>query len=138
MKLLFLLATTAIAAGLLIDFVPAAAEPTAALFTAAQADRGGQYYAERCASCHGAALGGSNGSPALKGPEFAFGWSGKPVRELYDYIRTKMPPGMIGVLSDPQYADVTACILAANGQTAGPDELGAGSAAMDSTLVLSR
>jgi alcohol dehydrogenase (cytochrome c) len=135
---LLLLAMSTIPAGVLIAIVSAAAEPATELFTAAQADRGGRYYAERCASCHGATFGGSNGSPALKGPEFAFGWSGKPVRELYDYIRTKMPPGMIGVLDDPQYADVTACILAANGQTAGPDELGAGSPAMDSALVLSR
>jgi len=136
-KRLLLPGPSAIAAGALIA-IAWAAEPATGSFTAAQAERGGQYYAERCASCHGATFGGSNGSPALKGPEFAFGWSGKPVRELYDYIRTKMPPGMIGVLDDPQYADVTACILAANGQTAGTGELGAGSPAMDSALALPR
>lgn len=138
MRLLLLLGASILAACMVIAIAAAGEAPAAGGFTAAQAVRGGQYYAERCASCHGATFGGSNGSPALKGPEFAFGWSGKPVRELYDYIRTKMPPGMIGVLDDPQYADVTACILAANGRTAGPDELGAGSPAMEGALLLPR
>lgn len=91
----------------------------ASLFTEAQATRGGEVFGAHCAVCHGAELTGGGGSPALSGPDFLFGWSRKSTKDLVDYIANKMPPGESHTLSDPEYEDVTAYILSANGFKAG-------------------
>jgi hypothetical protein len=46
---------------------------------------------------------------------FMLAWEGKSVAELLTYVRTMMPPGQVGTLSDQDYADVLAKILQANG-----------------------
>lgn len=110
----------------------------AGAFTAAQADRGNKPYADQCASCHGVDFTGSTGTPALRGPEFVAGWDGKTVGSLYDYIRVMMPSGKTGVLSDQEYADVTARILAANGVSAGSIELTKDSPGLNTAIHLSQ
>jgi alcohol dehydrogenase (cytochrome c) len=68
----------------------------------------------RCASCHGANLQGTAHAPELAGVNFKEAWSGRPA-ELLPYIKGSMPPGEAGSLTDRQYADIAAYILAANG-----------------------
>lgn len=92
-------------------------------FTFAQAEFGQQAYAANCASCHGEALEGVRYGPPLKGGTFAEQWSGKPVRDLYEYTSTKMPEENPGALAPEVYAATLAYILQQNGVPAGPEPL---------------
>ena len=104
------LATLLAVAGLSV-----AQDDPAAPFTQAQADRGAATFAASCASCHGAELEGMAHFPALAGPSFQTEWAGKTVAELHTYIHTNMPLGQGGSLSDQEYLDLVAFLLAANG-----------------------
>lgn len=95
------------------------------LFSGGQAARGGEVFASHCAVCHGSELTGGGGSPTLNGPDFLFGWSKKTTKELVEYIATNMPPGQGHSLTDPEYEDVAAYILSANGFPAGQSPLAA-------------
>jgi hypothetical protein len=53
--------------------------------------------------------------PSAVGPEFMFNWNGKPVSELFVYLKTTMPPTAPGSLSDRQYADAMAALFKHNG-----------------------
>jgi mono/diheme cytochrome c family protein len=100
--------------GLLIE---AADEPSgqAALYTKTQALAGAKVYSTNCASCHGAALQGVS-APAIAGKDF----QKTAVADKYtvSIIRTivtqNMPLSNPGSLSDTQYADVLAYLLASN------------------------
>lgn len=98
-------------------------------YTGPQAERGTAIFNTSCSTCHGQELTGGPGTPPLIGPEFLFNWKQKTAAELYDYIKTKMPPGSAGTLSDQQYADTVAVILKANGQSSNAAELTADPAA---------
>jgi mono/diheme cytochrome c family protein len=95
-----------------------AAEATAGYYTAEQAERGGESYAQHCASCHGEDL---QGNPPLVGDDFLARWD--TVAELYDYNRTHMPQDDPGSLDDDTYADITAFILQQNDLPEGEEEL---------------
>ena len=88
------------------------------LFTAAQAATGRDAYQARCASCHLADLGGRNEASPLAGSSFMSVWRARSTKELYDYIRTSMPPGGATLGAD-EYLSITAFILQANGAPAG-------------------
>jgi mono/diheme cytochrome c family protein len=93
---------------------PAPAE--GGLYSAAQAERGQAVYDRHCVACHAAGMtGGGAGSPPLVGQIFMIGWRGESVGALLDYLRTTMPTGMAGSLTDQEYADVLALMLQANG-----------------------
>ena len=92
------------------------------VYTQAQVERGSKILNDQCVNCHGANLTGGPGLPGVVGPAFMFNWNNKPVRELFDLIRTTMPPGQAGSLSDQGYADVVAALLQANGFPAGTSE----------------
>jgi alcohol dehydrogenase (cytochrome c) len=94
-----------------------------ATFTAAQAAAGKDAYAKNCASCHGAALNGSEFASALRGLTFSNNWGGKTAAELFTYISTKMPPATPGSLGAQTYADLTAFLLQSNGQQSADKEL---------------
>ncbi len=96
----------------------AAQTPPGAVYTAAQAASGRDSYQARCSSCHLADLGGRNEASPLTGPSFMNVWRTRPTKELYDYIRTSMPPGG-APLGVNEYVNVTAFILQANGAAAG-------------------
>jgi len=93
---------------------------TPALYTAAQASAGAQVYTQDCASCHGANLQGV-AAPALAGKDF----QKTAVTDKYSVsiLRTiatqNMPLSNPGSLSDTQYANVMAYLLAANCYPAG-------------------
>jgi polar amino acid transport system substrate-binding protein len=93
---------------------------TPALYTAAQASAGAQVYAQSCASCHGADLQGV-AAPALAGSDFQkTAVSDKYTVSIIRTIATQnMPLSNPGSLTDTQYADVLAYLLAANCYPAG-------------------
>src|SRR5216117_3687850 len=57
------------------------------VFTADQAQRGGQAYAVHCSSCHMADLEGLS-APALKGEQFLENWREDSVKSLFTFIQT--------------------------------------------------
>jgi S-disulfanyl-L-cysteine oxidoreductase SoxD len=98
---------------------------TDGVYTNAQAARGEAVYQKRCASCHGAALGG-NAGPPLAGQDFLRIWNGQPASDLFDKIHNTMPYDAPRTLTRSEVADVVAYVLRAN-------KLPAGNAELDST-----
>lgn len=105
---------------LLIEAADTSGGDAPALYTAAQASAGAQVYAQDCASCHGANLQGV-AAPALAGKDFQkTAISDKYTVSIIRTIATQnMPLSNPGSLSDTQYADVLAYLLAANCYPAG-------------------
>lgn len=105
-------------------------------FTSAQAAKGAAVYAKSCAACHGQKLEGGS-STALAGPSFAGKWGdGKhSIDDLYFVIRTQMPYGAAGTLTDQQYLDVVAFMLQSNGSRAGNQMLTANSPALKTMIA---
>jgi mono/diheme cytochrome c family protein len=89
------------------------------VYTREQASRGSQILSAHCAMCHAENLRGGPGVPSIVGPAFMFKWNGKSVRELFDVVRTTMPPGQAGSLGDQSYVDAVAAILQSNQFPAG-------------------
>jgi len=92
-------------------------------YTEAQASRGSAGFAQFCAACHGATLGGLGEAPALVGGMFISDFNGLTVGDLFDRIRTTMPLNNPGSLGREQYADILAFVLKSNGFPAGQTEL---------------
>jgi quinoprotein glucose dehydrogenase len=88
-------------------------------FTAAQATRGEQVYASRCATCHGDNLAGMEMAPPLAGATFRKAWDSTPLLTLANRIRTTMPPTAPNTLSANQTTDLLSFILKANDSPAG-------------------
>lgn len=93
------------------------------VYTQAQADRGQAVYNSECASCHGDQLNGGEMAPPLAGGEFMANWNGLTVGQLFERIRTGMPPGTPGKLSHEAKVDCVAYMLAYNKFPAGSAEL---------------
>jgi alcohol dehydrogenase (cytochrome c) len=108
------------------------------VFTAAQATRGRALYARECASCHGSRLEGSPSTP-LSGATFMSKWGdGKhSVDDFYFVIRTQMPYGKPGTLTNQQYLDTVAFILQSNGYQPGSKMLDENSASLKQTMIAS-
>src|SRR5208282_3140240 len=83
-------------------------------YTNEQASRGAAVYTQYCAVCHGANLQGEAGTP-LMGRTFLQGYGAGTAAQLYDFLSRQMPLNAPGSLSQQQYLDVTAFILARNG-----------------------
>lgn len=92
----------------------------AALYTMAQAKAGAAIYATTCASCHGGNLQGVS-APAIAGAEFQkTAVSNKYTVSIIRTIVTQnMPLSNPGSLTDPQYAQIMAYLLAENCYPAG-------------------
>ena len=91
-------------------------------FKAVQSVEGKRIYTEQqCAICHGENMRGSASAPALADPGFRQAWQGRTLGALFDCIKTTMPPGRGGSLSDNDYVHLIAAILEANGYPAGQD-----------------
>ena len=97
-----------------------AAEPS--VFTAEQASAGKAAFQGHCASCHAGDLRGKDDAPALKGEAFVATWQAKPVKELFEFVRTTMPPEG-GSISADDYLAIVSYVLQENGATAGPQPL---------------
>ena len=92
------------------------------VYTAKQAAGGHDIYVLTCVSCH---------SPSShSGPEFVAKWSGRPLSDLFGFLRSSMPKSEPGSLSAREYTLVLAYLLKMNGMPAGPVELPADSVAL--------
>jgi mono/diheme cytochrome c family protein len=98
------------------------------VYSEAQARRGQALFKERCAGCHGDALGGASGPP-LTGDEFIAVWGAKPVADLVEKILNTMPADDPGKLTRQQTTDIAAHILQASKFPSGPADLSADAAA---------
>jgi mono/diheme cytochrome c family protein len=99
------------------------AEPTHtvwdSVYTAAQASHGDSLYKATCIKCHGATLsGGDEGSP-LVGSAFLGNWRDLTLDQLFDKIRTSMPPDNPKSIATRDVADLVAYLLAQNQFPAG-------------------
>ncbi len=92
------------------------------VYTEAQAARGAALYAGACAQCHGPALTGAEGPP-LTGVEFTGNWNALALTDLFERVRTAMPPDNPSRLSAQEKVDVIAHVLAANKFPPGTIEL---------------
>jgi quinoprotein glucose dehydrogenase len=96
------------------------------IYTEAQAQRGRGFYAEHCASCHGANLEGAE-HRALKGDRFWATWQDTTVDRLLTHVSANMPHSedgsLKGTLGARVYADIVAHILNTNQFPAGTSEL---------------
>src|ERR1700722_19787614 len=81
------------------------------VYTADQAKKGEELYANNCASCHGLGLTGGESAPPLTGGESMSNWSGLTLGDLFERIRTSMPADRPGKLSREQNASILSHIL---------------------------
>ncbi len=110
---------------ILLCVAPGLAQNAApALYTAAQAQTGAAIFANQCAGCHGADLGGLAG-PALTGPAFhqMAATRGLNGATLLDAISRTMPLTAPGKLQPEEYAALVAFILQRSGYPAGNQPL---------------
>lgn len=101
------------------------------VYTEAQAERGEAVYTGPCSRCHGYRLDGAPDdpdmlpSPPVAGAKFLRNWEGRSLAALFVYTRATMPENNPSYLSDDEYADVIAYMLAASGTPPGDEALGA-------------
>ncbi len=91
------------------------------VYSDAQAARGETEYAAHCANCHREDLSGYQG--ILKGDRFMNEYREAPLFRLFDKMKTTMPRGAAGSLSDRQYVDIVSYVLKANQFPSGAEDL---------------
>ncbi len=102
---------------------PTTAQAGAVVYTKQQATRGSAIYVDRCASCHGADFVPDEFATGLTGPAFDWQWKERTVFDLYESIRTTMPPDEMGSLDPQSTVDIVAYLLQANKYEPGRTEL---------------
>jgi cytochrome c553 len=90
------------------------------VYTDAQAGRGEEAFATKCAICH---EGTCTDGPALTGSPFIDEWREDTLESLFTFIKTRMPRDAQGSLSESMYLDILAHILELNHYPAGGQEL---------------
>jgi alcohol dehydrogenase (cytochrome c) len=100
-----------------------AAQNAAGPFNAAQVEAGRTAFAANCLACHGDTMSGLGEAPALAGSGFMVTFGGRTAKDLFDTIKSEMPFGAPGSLSDEQYTNLVAFILHANGARTGTTAL---------------
>ena len=83
-----------------------------------QVNLGKTGYAASCSACHGENLSGRDLATALTGGSFNIRWAGRDALDLFNQIRTTMPPSAPGTLSDDNYAAIVSYIMYSNGNRA--------------------
>ena len=81
------------------------------VYSQAQADKGEEMYYGVCIACHPKGY--------YTGDNFKKNWSGRPLSDLYDWVKTKMPKSDPGSLTPAQSVQVMAYILQENKMPAG-------------------
>jgi alcohol dehydrogenase (cytochrome c) len=84
--------------------------------SAQQPSDGRAAYQQACAECHGPRLQGGAHGPALSGISFTSVWGERSADELFEYLRSEMPPGQAGSLGDAAYRRIVALILETDGR----------------------
>jgi S-disulfanyl-L-cysteine oxidoreductase SoxD len=100
----------------------------AGVFSAEQARRGERGAESACVLCHSAS-------------EWEFvvkAWSGRPLHDLFEKVRTTMPEYAPGQLTRQQYVDIIAYMLKLYGAPIGTLELSSGEEALRNILVTPR
>ena len=100
------------------------------VYTAEQATRGDSLYKVTCVKCHGPELAGGDDGAPLAGKLFMGNWTGLPLNELYEKIRTTMPSDNPKTVPPEQLIDILAFVLSKNSFPAGTKVL-----TTDSTLL---
>jgi mono/diheme cytochrome c family protein len=100
------------------------------VYTAEQATRGDSLYKVTCVKCHGPELAGGDDGAPLAGKLFLGNWTGLPLNELYEKIRTTMPSDNPKTVPPEQLIDILAFMLSKNQFPAGTKVL-----TTDSTLL---
>lgn len=94
------------------------------VYSAKQAQRGGELYGTKCQDCHRQDLSGDPvENPPLAGGDFRWKWNGDTLDHLFVRIHRDMPIDNAGKLSREQSADLLAYILSANRFPAGDRDL---------------
>jgi mono/diheme cytochrome c family protein len=93
------------------------------VYTEEQSRRGEAVYFTSCVLCHKQAMTGSQIVPPLVGEAFLSRWNRRTAGDLFEWMRTSMPPVVTSRLSHQEYADVLAFILSRNQFPAGREEL---------------
>lgn len=99
------------------------------VYTEAQAARGADIYPGPCGRCHGVKLDGAPDDPdmfstqPIAGHKFLRNWNGASLAALFVYLRETMPENNPSYLSDQEYADLIAYMLAVSELPPGRDEL---------------
>jgi mono/diheme cytochrome c family protein len=119
---LLALAAPSVRASALQDNGAGAVSTLEGVYTAAQAARGEDRFRGVCAHCHGIRQ--------FTEPGLFRAWNGRPLRDLFEMVRTLMPDDNPGGLERRAYADVMAYLLRMNGYPAGAAELLADDAAL--------
>lgn len=127
---LALAATLGLAAYVGAQASGAAASIWDGVYTAEQAERGAELYAQGCAECHGNGLEGDDMSPPLIGDDFLWDWNGLTLGDMFERIKISMPDGKPRTMSDQEKADVLAYMLRENEMPAGENEIEARVAAL--------
>lgn len=92
------------------------------VYTLEQATKGKDVFASACQSCH---------SPTVHaGPPFRNNWFGRPLGDLFGYLRREMPKADPGTMSDEEYTLVVAYLLRINGMPTGSTPLAADSVSL--------
>jgi len=113
------------------EISPASAPPAAprtvqdGVYTEEQGTRGEAIYFASCVLCHRPEMNGSQVVPPLVGDAFLGKWSRRTAGDLFEWMRTSMPPVVTARLQPHEYADVLAYILSRNRLPAGLQELAA-------------
>lgn len=71
------------------------------VYTEEQSRRGEAVYASACVLCHKPALTGAGIVPPLAGEEFLGRWNRKTAGDLFEQMRTSMPPVIAGAAAAP-------------------------------------
>jgi S-disulfanyl-L-cysteine oxidoreductase SoxD len=87
----------------------------AGVYSAPQATRGEETYMAICVACHPR---GTYSTAAFK-----TAWTGRPLSELFDLVKEKMPKNDPASLTPAEYAQVVAYLLKINDVPAGEHEL---------------
>ena len=100
-----------------------AVEPTHtvwdSVYTASQATRGDSLYKGTCVKSHGASLSGGDEGTPLVGTAFLGKWRDHTLDQLFDKIRSSMPPDNPKSIATRDVADLVAYLLAQNQFPAG-------------------
>jgi mono/diheme cytochrome c family protein len=94
---------------------PPARTTLSGVYTLEDAAYGKEMYVGLCASCHQAI--------SHTGPAFRKKWTGRPLSELYNFMRTQMPKNDPATLADEDYAALLSYMLQMNQMPAGKTAL---------------
>jgi len=100
------------------------AQEQSAIFTEQQVGLGLQVYQQNCSNgCHQPDMLGGGPVASLRQLGFSSIWGTSTVAELFETIKTSMPPTNVGGLTDEMYLAIIAFILSANGALSGDTPL---------------